>query len=450
VVARTSWPVSKGQSVRVVVRMRTDDSHTPATEHPVRWGVVTGSMPRLDREELLARTDLAALATEVCGEPRGRGRSARWHCPNPDHPDAHPSMGIYRRGRGPARWKCHACGEGGTAVDLLMISAGVGAGEALRELARTAGLTPPEPAQRPHGRPRALQPPPGTAMPTVAAPPPAPDPSVERFVAAAAEMLWQPVGDVARRHLRARGFAEDLLRANRVGFDPGPALLPRPGGLPRRGPGVVFPALDPVSGTAVYFQVRSLSPRFAAERKYDQPVVQLAPNPRLAAVRVSGTPVLGLLVICEGFPDALTVAQAGLPAIAVLGVSHAGPENAGDLARRILTDHAHPAYAVCFDSDVRGVQSAARLADRLARLGATVARLVPPAGHKDLNDWWQANPQELARQLGDTSPLLAERAVAARGPDSQLPLAASHPQLDADLQPVVNGRGRLELAASPR
>ncbi|HYT10105.1 MAG TPA: hypothetical protein VEL73_05525, partial [Mycobacteriales bacterium] len=92
-------------------------------------------MPMIDRTDVLDRTDLADLVTEICGPPHGGGRSARWHCPNPDHPDAHPSMGLYTGRQGVTRWKCHSCGEGGTAVDLVMISAGIGARAALRELA---------------------------------------------------------------------------------------------------------------------------------------------------------------------------------------------------------------------------------------------------------------------------------------------------------------------------
>ena len=53
-------------------------------------------MTTVDRDAVLDRTDLAALATEICGDPQGRGRGARWHCPNPAHPDEHPSMGIYQ------------------------------------------------------------------------------------------------------------------------------------------------------------------------------------------------------------------------------------------------------------------------------------------------------------------------------------------------------------------
>ncbi len=46
-----------------------------------------------------------------------------------------------------------------------------------------------------------------------------------------------------QRWLAERGLGEEVLRANRVGADPGPAALDRPRGLPRGGPAVVLPVL---------------------------------------------------------------------------------------------------------------------------------------------------------------------------------------------------------------
>ena len=325
----------------------------------------------VDRDEVLERTDLTELATEVCGPPRRPGPSAKWHCPSPNHPDEHPSMGVYRNPRGQQRWKCHSCGEGGTAVDLLMISGGVDAGAALRELADRAGVRATDPHERPPRSPRPprLDPPAAEREPS---------PVIEAFVARAAELLWSSAAAPARRHLESRGFDPELLRANRVGFDPGPNVVPRPDGLPRLGPGVVYPALDDVTGRAVYFQVRYLSPRVVNTRKYDQPVAELAPNPRFADVRVPAGRPAGLVALCEGFPDALTAAQAGLASVAVLGVAHAGGHHVDELARRISAQHPGEALAVCFDADGPASTPAKRLADRLARTGASVGRLVPP------------------------------------------------------------------------
>jgi hypothetical protein len=369
-------------------------------------------MSLLDRDELLARTDLADLTTQICGPAKGRGRSARWHCPNPEHPDEHPSMGIYLNGHGLQRWKCHSCGEGGTAVDMLMISTTMSAGEALRDLAQRAGIDPGSyrsgashatvggGAGVTRDRPPVLKPPPAPAALT-------PDPAIERFVTAAEQLLFEPVAALAQRKLRERGLSEAVLRVNRVGFDPGPGVLPRPKGLPRRSPGIVYPVLDPQTGQAIYYQVRSLSPRDATDRKYDQPTTAMAPNPKIAAIRSPQAQELGLLAITEGIPDGLTAVQAGAGAVAVLGVSHAGADTVDDLARRILNEHPSPAYAVCFDPDRAGLAAGNLLADRLAHHGALVAKTLPPPGLRDLNAWWQADPHKLALQLASIPAVLA-------------------------------------------
>jgi hypothetical protein len=366
-------------------------------------------MPLVDRGEVLARTDLAELATQICGQPRGNGAGRRWHCPSPRHPDENPSMGIFRSSTGNQRWKCHACGEGGTAVDMLMIAHDIGPGEALRDLARAAGLHPdPVRTSRPVRAASRTVPP--------AAQPPArePDPGVEDLVARAAVLLWQPIGDGVRRYLLGRGLSEPVMRANRVGFDPGPRHLSRIAGLPRRGPAIVFPALHPETGTAIYHQLRYLDPDRCG-RKYDQPTSMIAPNPHLATVRTPALvppTTLRLVIVCEGFPDALSVACAGLPAVAVLGVSHAAPTAAEALATRVTAAHPDAAFAVCFDADEHserpgkrpaGRIAAGQLGAQLARRGATTARLLPPGGCKDLNEWWQADPAGLTRELSGTA-----------------------------------------------
>ena len=358
-------------------------------------------MGRLDRDELLARTDLEQLVTEISGTPRGRGRGARWHCANPDHPDENPSMGIYTGKRG-QRWKCHACGAGGTAIDLLMIAGAVPAGEAIHDLARRLGIDPPQ-AQPTSIRVtvdrRAPAAKPARVVATIA------DPAIDDFVAAAEQLLWEPVGQFARRTLAERGFSERILRANRVGFDPGPGFLPRPEGLPRSSPGIVYPVLEPATGRAVYYQVRTLSPSKAADRKYDQPTAERAPNPKLAVIQTTHPPTT-LTIVTEGIPDGLTVAEAGLSAIAVLGVSHAAADSVDSLARLILSRGPAAGYAICFDPDTAGLGSGARLAGQLAQHGVNVARLLPPEPNRDLNAWWQADPEALKMELAGTVAVL--------------------------------------------
>jgi DNA primase len=360
------------------------------------------AMPRLDRAEILGRTDLHVLATELCGEPKGGPQRPRWHCPDPRHPDRNPSMTTFRDRAGTPRWRCHACGEGGTAVDLLMVATGATAGDALRELAARSGLAATGPASTATAR-RSRTVAPGVADPAPAA---RPDPWLEEFVTTAADLLWTPPGDFALRRLAERGFSEPLLRANRIGFDPGPGMLPRPDGHPRSGPGIVFPVLHPDSGVPIYYQRRTLSPHRAADRKYDQPTAAVAPNPRLARVHPVNPAHAEVLAICEGFPDALTAAQAGTFSLAVLGVGLASSDGAPALISQILRDHDFPAYAVCLDNDAPALAAATRLAHHLAGHGRAVARLLPPTGRKDLNEWWRADPEAVRFQFTGARDLL--------------------------------------------
>jgi len=368
-------------------------------------------MAHYDRDLVLANIDLAELATEVCGPPQGRGPSARWRCPNPDHPDAHPSVTVFP-GQRSQRWKCHSCGDGGTAIDLVMTAEGCGVRDAIEALAARAQVLPhpatPGPADphtatgrgsvgTPDGRPAAGDRPEPAARPvrfqrseTV---PPRADPRIESYVAVAEQILWGTQGQVGREWLRARGFADEVLRANRVGFDPGPRTFGRDRGLPRRGAGIVYPALA-ADGTAQYLQTRYLDPVAAGRAKYDNPTSTLAVNPRVAALRTpQPNPALSeLVVITEGIPDGLAVAHVGARVGAVIGAANHGP---------LVADRLHQlfpsgVFLVLFDADHAGRRGGALLGAHLAALDRRVVLSAPPAAHNDLNDWWNADPDRVA------------------------------------------------------
>src|SRR5260221_3947350 len=268
-------------------------------------------MAGYDRDEVLAHTDLVELATELCGEPRGQGWGAKWHCPNPEHPDEHPSMTVFNGRRSP-RWHCHSCGEGGTAIDMWMTVKGCAVSDAIADLgARTAlarDAGPQGRGARQPGHPGAQLADAGprrTEQPPVALATPFVHPDVEAYVERAVDFLWGPRGEEARTWLRARGLGDEVLRPNRVGFDPGRDILRRAHGLPHRdhGRGVVYPALAP-DGAALYVQLRYLDPAAAGRDKYDNPSSELATNPRVAVVRVPAPNQSfdGLVVVTEGIP----------------------------------------------------------------------------------------------------------------------------------------------------
>lgn len=347
-----------------------------------------------DRNEVLGRTDLGELADQLVGPHKGRGSGATWPCPDPGHGNQTgktPPVSIFRTSYGDERWRCHSCGAGGTAIDLVMTTQGVRFPEAIELLARRAGVAAsdrPAPALR-AARIQRSEP----ARPTP------PSPEVERFVAAAENYLWSEKGRPMQQWLAERGLGEEVLRANRVGADPGPAGLDRARGLPRGGPAVVLPVLGP-DGQATYLQSRYVNPK---AHKYDNPSAALAGAlPRVAEVRLSrpaDNP--DLVVVSEGIPDALVAAQAGYRAAAVLGAGVPDERAAAALIERFPTER----LVVAFDADAPGQAGAERLEELLGERGAgeRVGRLEVPVSAGDLNGWQQLSGvnfgDELARAM---------------------------------------------------
>lgn len=198
-----------------------------------------------------------------------------------------------------------------------------------------------------------------------------------------------------RRWLARRGLGEDVLRANRVGADPGPAVVDRAAGLPRRGAGVVLPVLGP-DDRAVYLQTRYLR---ADGHRYDNPSSALVgPSPRMSEMRLPAPAANGdVVLVCEGIPDALTAAQAGYRAVAVLGAGYPDDRVARALVERFPTER----LVLAFDADDRGRAGAARLDAALADLGAParVALLEVPEAHGDLNGWLQMSEDGFSQEL---------------------------------------------------
>ena len=331
-----------------------------------------------DRNDVLSRTELAGLCDELLGPRRGRGHSASWPCPDPGHgpqTGKTPPVTVFQTRDGTERWRCHACGSGGTAIDLVMRADGVGFRDALTRLGQRAGAPEAEracvvPLRRP-------QPPPQV-------PPADVSPALEAYVGACEAWLWGPGGRVFLSFLANRGLGEEILRANRVGADPGPRAVPRSDGLPRGGPAVVFPLLEPKSQQPVYLQARYLQPR---QRKYDNPASRLVPaSPKLGEVRLATPPVRSdVAVICEGIPDALIAAQAGWRSVAVLGAGL--PDER--IAQAITERFPNKTLIVAFDNDHRGHEGSAAMLEVLGHEGAAdrSCPLELPGAVGDLNAW---------------------------------------------------------------
>ena len=327
---------------------------------------------RVDRDDLLARVDLERLLDALCGEPTER---RRWHCPDRDHPDAHPSVTVTVSGDGVQRWRCWSGGHQGTAIDAVVAAQRVSVGAAMRWLADHYASLPPLP-----------HPPPPPAAPIGT-----PSRDVVEYVQRAERLLWSPAGAAQRDWLAARGLDAEVLRVNRVGADPGRRFLPRPRGLPGGWPAVVYPALSP-GGTITYVQARYLQPP-AGRDNYDNPARSHATNPRVAWLRPCELARPGLLVVTEGVADGLVAAQAGFATAAVLGSQYPDRRVVDAVA---ATMERSPALrdgmvVVIFDGDDAGHAGRDRLVALLAERGVPVQAVTPPEG-ADLTVWAAGEP----------------------------------------------------------
>jgi hypothetical protein len=239
-------------------------------------------------------------------------------------------------------------------------------------LARRAGMLPDQPLPTPtHKQRPAIR----TAVSV--------DPAVIQYADACQRILWTNTGRLVRDWLHARGFGDDLLHANRVGADPGREMMRRQRGLPYGATiGAVFPALDP-GGRIRYLQTRYVEPGDGP--KYDNPAASLGSNPRLAWTRPVGPTLAGLLVVCEGIPDALTATQAGHISVGILGSQ--APDHS--VAVRIATyadEHGLDVVAVV-DNDPAGRAWGVRLGDLLGEHAVPLTVVEPPGDGVDLNSW---------------------------------------------------------------
>ena len=321
-----------------------------------------------DRDALIASTDLPALADELLGARPAAARTPAWPCPNPQHAQTGrtPPVSVFTSHRGEQRWRCHGCGAGGTAIDLVMACHRTDLRNALGHLAQRVGQEPSSATRTPTTRTTV------TARPLVRGC--ADQEGMDRYVDSCAAVLCSAEGRSVRRWLiETRGLPEDVLRANNIGADLGPRHQPRPDGMPRAA-GVVLPVI--LDGHAVYAQVRVPHPRPDSPR-YLNPTNGLASNPRLAHFRPAEQKHREVFVT-EGAIDALSAAAAGFRSAAVLSAAYPDQAIAHELSR--LPEP----LVIAFDQDDPGRAAAHRLTALLDAQQRHPANLTIPAN--DLND----------------------------------------------------------------
>lgn len=347
-----------------------------------------------DRDALLAATDLASLADELLGPHSGPDRSPMWQCPNDQHAQTGrtPPLSVFTSRRGEQRWRCHGCGEGGTAIDLVLACRGGNLRDAMGYLADRAGHLERGPDWEP---PRRLTRPQSQRSTGCLD-----QEGLQAYVDQCADRLWKPEGRVIRRWLtHGRGIPADVLHENRIGADIGSRIQPRPDGMPRAH-GAVLPVIS--QGRAVYAQIRVPHP--GPDRpKYLNPTSALASNPRLTRMR----PVERQhpeVIVTEGSIDALAAAAGGYRAVGVMSATYCDESVALALSRL-----PHP-LVLAFDADDAGRLGADRLSTLLD------AKQRPPVvldlGSGDLNDAMRRSDDWSAHLSSSVHQAIAERSAA--------------------------------------
>ena len=309
----------------------------------------------MEIREILDRTDLAALLTELSGPPHGQGHRRRWPCIAPDHPDEHPSITMFVDRNGVERWRCWSDGQSGTAIDAVMIARSVDVRTAVAALTDRTGHTPEPPPTR-TARPADTQ--------------RSPSPALRRWVHECEHRLWRPEGTGAREWLHGRGLDDEILHANRIGYDPGRHNAPRARGLPQYR-GITVPSFG-ADGELAYAQVRNLDGN--APSKYTNPVPRHGSLPAVTLPR--GGPTDGPLVVTEGIFDGLIATQAGYRTAALISTASAANRTLADQ----LAAHAHGAPIVlALDGDRAGRNATNQL--RTALDGHDVRVLRVPDDH---------------------------------------------------------------------
>jgi DNA primase len=309
-------------------------------------------MASMSAREILDRTDLAALLTSLSGPPVGQGSRARWTCFAPEHPDDHPSLTMFVDRQGVERWRCWSDGHAGTAIDAVMIGHNLDVGGAMHWLEERAGL-PAAPAVR---------------RPTVEPARPL-SKQLRRWANDCEHRLWQPEGEAARSWLHRRGLDDDVLRANRIGYDPGAHAITRARGLPRWR-GITVCSFDR-DGELAYVQVRNLDGQ--APSKYSNPTSQHGAAPTVTFPR--GGPVDGPVVVSEGIFDGLVVTQAGYRSAALLSTSSISLGSTSPAADEIKAHAAGQPIVLALDGDSAGRAASQRIRSQLTDCHVEVLRI---------------------------------------------------------------------------
>jgi DNA primase len=373
-------------------------------------------------EEIKNRVSISSVVGRAVSWDRRKSNPAKsefWAC-CPFHGEKSPSFHVEDR---KGFFKCFGCQESGDIFTFLVKKDGLSFPEAVERLAADAGLQMPvaTPEERHKAQVRA---------------------TLHQVIAMAADFyadaLRQPGGAAARTYLNSRHITGAEIKSFAIGFAPAPrtalrahleargvsveqiveaGLLVAGDGIPepydRFRDRIMFPIRDS-RGRAVAFGGRAMSAE--AKAKYlNSPETPIFHKGGGLYNYDRARPLAhqqNLLVVVEGYIDAIAVDRTGLPVVAPLGTALTADQLS-------LLWRAQPEPVLCFDGDAPGQKAAGRAMDLALPLlspGHSLRFAVLPAG-VDPDDFVRLKGAEAFRAvIQDAVPLidmLWNRAMAA-------------------------------------
>ena len=356
------------------------------------------AFPERFLDELLARSDIADIASGYVQLTKRSGTSLFGLCPF--HSEKTPSFSVSQDKQ---IYHCFGCGKGGGAINFIMEIENLSFPDAVRFLAKRAGLTIPEEGGESVSSGRR------TRMLEL-------NRDAARFFY---ELLKKPEGKTAVDYISRRGISAAMLKKFGLGFAPDSwnaltdamtglgysvsELLDT--GLVKRAQGgkgvydtfrgrIMFPVID-VRGSIIGFSGRIIS---SGEPKYlnSSDSIVFSKSRNLFALNFAKKTKEGMLILVEGNIDVISLHQAGFDsAVASLGTA-LSPEQARLMARYTKN------VVIAYDSDSAGEKAAKRAIDILEKTGLGV-KVLRMDGAKDPDEFIRARGPDAFRILLERS-----------------------------------------------
>ena len=387
-------------------------------------------------EEVRMASDIVDVVSDYVALKQ-KGRNFFGLCPF--HPEKTPSFSV-----NPEKqiFHCFGCGTGGNVFTFIMKEEGVSFPEAVRILAKRAGISIPEPEETTDVNLQVRE-----ALYHIN----------EMAMAFYEEQLFSPAGREALEYLHSRGFTDDGIRTFHLGYAPdsfdallkhatarhfSPEKLEQAGLLNKRDDGgyydrfrhrIMFPILN-LSGKVIAFGGRRLSSDDTIPKYVNSPETPIYHKSNVLyglflardAIREQD-----LAIFVEGYTDMMRLYLSGIRNVVATSGTALTPLQAR-LVRRYTKN-----VTLLYDSDTAGAAATLRGADVLVEQGLEVKVAELQEGEDPDSFVQKYGSDALREQLAKAIPLLDFKAL-------RIPEAGGHLEKNERVQSLVQTLAKIQ------